>query len=154
MLKKLIIFIFLLQPFNSILSQTCTDYYNLNCPIKESKFLYTINSKSTSLLMHSGELHEIPFLLVGNTDYRISICADLIFDNVVKFIIADEQGNELYNNSLYNFKLEVEFSNSISQNVLFYISTPNQYENLTDNFIITGCVGLLIEDMVSVKLGF
>ena len=140
--------------FISLFSQQCSDYYKLNCLPKKSSFTYNINNLSSSFLLYSGDKQEIAITLESNKDYRLTICADSIFDNVIQFIILNNKGVELYNNSVNDFKLDIEFLNKLTQDVIFEISTPEQPISVADTVKSKGCIGVLIEEMVTVKTGF
>ena len=142
------------MPFISLFSQQCPDYYKSNCFPKKSSFIYDVNNSSSSFLLYSGDKQDIHISLESNIDYRITICADSIFDNVIQFIILNKQGVELYNNSTNNFKLDIEFTSEINHDVVFEISTPQQAMSINDLVISNGCIGVLIEEMVTIKTGF
>lgn len=154
MLRILLLIQFIQLSFINLFSQNCSDYYKLNCLPKESSYIYNVNSASTSFLLYLGESQEIPITIENNKDYRITVCGDSIFDNVIQFIIFNEQGEKYYNNSTNEFKLNIEFSNTQTQDVIFEISTPQQSEYVDDATVQKGCIGLLIEEMLTIKTGF
>jgi hypothetical protein len=92
-------------------------------------------------------------LLLG-IDYRITLCADSVFNDVIKFVIINEEGKQIYNNSTQNFNQNLEFSSRKTHNVIFEIEAPELSITDADSALNEGCIGILIEEMVSVKTGF
>jgi len=154
MIKKILLVSLLLICFSAIYSQNCFNYHQTNCIPKESKFNYTENKSTVSFLFSSGDVREIPFTFLLGKDYRITLCADSVFENIICFSITNKQGNILYDNSKQNFNHNLEFSSKKTQKVLFEIRAP-EIEAINSNSIyIEGCIGILIEEMISVKTGF
>ena len=61
---------------------------------------------------------------------------------------------EIYDNSKQNFNLNLEFSSKKNLNVVLEISAPEiDYENIS-SVSPKGCIGVLIEEMISIKTGF
>ncbi len=151
--KYFLLFLFLLL-FSNLFSQECFEYHKTNCFPKKSKFIYKENISSVSFKFESGEMREIPFTFLYGKDYRITLCADEVFDNIIKIIIINKEGAELYNNSLHDYNLNLEFASKKTQNVIIEIFAPEPNVGISDTVYFEGCIGVLIEEMISVKTGF
>ncbi len=134
-------------------SQKCFYYHKDACGTIESKYAYSYNQSSVSYLFKAGESRQIPFTLYAGKDYRITICTQNIFDNIVSFKIVKSDGTIFYDNSKYDFEFNLEFSSRQSQEVILELEVPDMPES-KDSTLNEGCVGILIEDMISVKTGF
>ncbi len=152
MLKCVITF-YLAIFFSSLYSQECFNYHQQNCKPLPSKFTYSVNSSSVSYKFGSGELRSIPFTLMEGKDYRFTICADNIFSDIINLTITATNGKVLYDNSALKYELHTEFSVQKTIDVYINIMSPKmEFAELPEH--CCGCVGILIEEMVSVKLGF
>jgi len=154
MIKVILTFFIFFISLSDIYSQKCFEYQKSNCFPKKSKFSYKENPSSVSFVFSSGEKRQIPFTLLLGIDYRMTLCADPIFEGIIKFVIKGEDGKEIYNNSNQNFNLNLEFSSRKTHNVTFELSAPEPNKGVSDTVYFEGCIGLLIEEMVSVKTGF
>lgn len=134
-------------------AQTCDKNFLSNCNPAQSNFNYTRHEASTAFKMTMGSTNQFAVTLKKGMDYRIFICSDAIFDDIVKLVLLNAKGKELYNNSLHNYQLKVEFSNKVTQEVVFSISTPEP-NNVDSYRKQEGCVGLYIEQIKTPKVGF
>ena len=138
----------------AVFSQDCFDYHKTHCFPKKSSFNYTENNSSVSFIFSPGDVREIHFMFSLGKDYRITLCADSIFENIIQFRILNEQGLSLYDNSKQNFNLNLEFSSKKTQDVIFEIRAPEiDYKNV-NSVDSEGCIGVFIEEMISIKTGF
>lgn len=135
-------------------AQECFEYYKDHCIPPESRFDYTQNVASASYLFNSGELRRIPFTLMAKKDYRITICGADVFEGIIKFDIRTQLGDILYDNSTHDFSLYTEFSNKKEQEVFFELIAPEPSAGISDTIYMEGCIGILIEEMNSINLGF
>ncbi|PKP09807.1 MAG: hypothetical protein CVU09_09255 [Bacteroidetes bacterium HGW-Bacteroidetes-4] len=135
---------------NGVTAQDCFEFYQTECVSPPSKFTYTINPASCSFKLKPGNQELISFVFDDEKDYRILICAAPVFNNVIQFDIFNEHNNMLYSNKDNDFSLQVEFSSMKSQAVSFVVTVPDM-EYFSDS---SGCVGILIEEMNSIKIGF
>jgi hypothetical protein len=101
-------------------------------------------------MIKPGGQELIPFIFSEGKDYRILLCAAPVFNRVIQFDIFNEQNNLLYSNRENDFSLQVEFSSNKTQAVTFIVTAP-EMDYFTDT---SACVGILIEEMKSVNLGF
>jgi hypothetical protein len=135
-------------------AQGCFDFHKTHCKPEASKFTYAYNKSSVSYLFKSGESRNIPFELLEGKDYRMTICTDPVFSGVVWFRIITGSGKELYDNSKNNYDLNVEFTCKKTEEVDLIIMAPKPATGISDTIVVEGCIGLLIEDMVSFRTGF
>jgi hypothetical protein len=135
-------------------AQKCFDFHKMHCIPVQSKFNYLVNDASVSYLFKSGETRHIPFRLDEGKDYRLTVCTDNIFSGVVAFSIISENDKFLFDNSKLNYKLDLEFMCQKTQDVDFVITAPKAAVGISDTVVVEGCIGLLIEEMVSIKTGF
>ncbi len=154
MINRFILFFILIFFYFNSFSQKCFEYQKTGCVPPKSKFIYSVNNASVSFEFAFGEKRVIPVTLLMGKDYRVTLCGDDIFDGVIQFIIRDIDGNILYDNSTNKYKLSIEFSNKVTQKVLFELIAPELNFETADSVEVKGCIGMLIEDMVSVKIGF
>ncbi|MBI9065700.1 MAG: hypothetical protein JEZ09_00330 [Salinivirgaceae bacterium] len=154
-MTRLGILVALLLICSSSIAQECFQYYKEHCHPEKSNFHYNVNDKSTSFLFSSGETREIPFILQNGKDYRIQICADPVFEDIIKFeIVGVSENNTIYTNSSNNFALNLEFVNRKTQEVKMILAAPELAEGMSDSIYYQGCIALLIEEMITVKTGF
>lgn len=144
-----ILFIFLFVFFFSFAhGQKCYDFQKNYCHSEETRFVYNYNNQSISYLFVSGQKREIPVELQNGKDYRVTICVADEFDDVVHFQIVNEDGRVIYDNSKLDYSLNLEFTNKRTQKVNFVISVPENSKELE------GCIGFLLEEMITLKTGF
>ena len=135
---------------NRVAAQECSEFYQAECVSPPSKFTYVINPASCSFMLKPGGQELILFVFDEGKDYRIFLCAAPVFNQVIQFDILNEQNNLLYSNLDNDFSLHVEFSSKKTQAVSFVVTAP-EMEYFSDT---SACVGILIEEMESVKIGF
>jgi len=136
------------------ISQGCFGFEKENCKPAPSKYAFKYHEKSGAFKFTSGELRRIPINLIQNKDYRITICGDSIFNGIISFVIKDSQGVKIYDNSNHSFLLNFEFSAKKSQDVFLELTIPDVSTNTNEQSSIEGCVGILIEEMNTIKTGF
>lgn len=139
----------------------CIDYHTTHCE-KSDNIYYRPNSASRSALFHKGQKSRTILEAYNGRDYRISICFDEVFEKPVIFRIIDKAyGDVLYDNSKDNFARDFEFT--VTQNVELWIEIEVQGESdLNSNQISSiirrdnnvGCVGVMVEYMVTPRKGF
>ncbi len=134
--------------------QECFNYHSKSCKPTESKYGYQVNGSSVSYKFNPGETRYIPFTLMANKDYRITLCSHQ-YNNVVSFKIVRADNKVIYDNAQFNYSFNMEFSSMKTQEVQLEILAPKTNVVITDSADITaGCIGILIEEMVSIKTGF
>ncbi|HBX85264.1 MAG: hypothetical protein A2W97_18950 [Bacteroidetes bacterium GWE2_40_63] len=135
-------------------AQDCSNYLEEHCKPEQTKFKYQVNGASTSFSISSNEFWTLPLNLNENMDYRISLCCDSIFEGVLLFVIKNEDGKELYNNSGHLFQNECEFTSPKNQTVFFEVTAPQPTYIASDTIYSEGCAALLIEEMKTYPTGF
>lgn len=151
MLKK-VLFIALLffLSLSGVFAQECYEYHKAACKPAKSKYAYDQTRNSVSFLFKAGESREVPVDLYAGKDYRITICSSEVFDDVISFSVLRQDGTIIYSNANDNYALNLEFSSKKTQQLTILLEIPETNSGLE----VKGCVGVLIEDMVSVKTGF
>jgi hypothetical protein len=166
-MRQVIIAIFIAISFQGI-SQThdytrsrCLEYHKNHCERSTNKY-YQLNSESRSGLFHKGQKSRTLLEAFNGRDYRISLCHDDVFSKPIILRIKDKARDEvLYDNSEDNFAQDFEFT--VTSTVELWIEVEVQGESTlntnTHNSIIrrdseVGCIGLLIEYMVTPRKGF
>ena len=145
----------------SLSAQDCIDYHKKKCK-NPQETNYSISGDSRSALLLKGQTSEFRFLIYQGKDYRITICADEILGGNINFKIVDYDTNEvLYDNKDYNFVKEFEFTVLMSRTVKIVVIVPDETNSTKVNNTgfrakptSMGCVGVLIEEMVTPKKGF
>lgn len=150
----LILIITIISTVTQLSAQDCFEYYKTNCKSQETKYNYTLNKSSVSFKFASGESRIIPFEMYSGKDYRLLLCADGVFDNVIKIKIISEDGKVIYDNSQNNFALNMEFACKKSQSAEIELSAPEPAVGISDTIYEEGCIGIRIEEMVSMQTGF
>jgi hypothetical protein len=139
----------------------CLEYHKNHCDRAENKY-YQINSESRSGLFHKGQKSRTLIEAFNGRDYRVSLCHDDVFNKPVIFRIIDKSRDEvLYDNTEDNFAQDFEFT--VTSTVELWVEVEVQGESslvtTSHNAIIrrdseVGCIGLLIEFMVTPRKGF
>lgn len=162
LLRKLfVIGAFLIAAF-SMNAQNCIDYHKSACQKAEDGSGYSYSDVSRSGLLMKGQTSEFRFDLHQGKDYRISICSDPVLGERVKFQIVDfEENTVLYDNEEFNYAKDFEFTVLTSRNVKVVVTVPADDKTQTTTSIgfkpkptQMGCVGVMVEAMVTPKKGF
>ena len=133
-------------------AQDCYDFYKKFIPRNDnSRFAYAINNSSVSLAFAPGESKCVYGELIQGKDYRITICSDSLYNGVVSLIIKNNEGKILYDNSQDDFNINIEISCRKTNSVEYILTAPNRLDVDPET---KGCIGLIIEDMVSPRIGF
>jgi hypothetical protein len=142
----------------------CFGYQRDSCPTSSNMY-YKVHEESRSALFVLGQTSQTKFTIFNGRDYRISICSDSILGSQIGLKLLDsETGNTLYDNKQDNFATEFEFTATQSREIIIEISVPGK-SSLSDNdgkediiFVRKdtemGCVGVLIEHMITPSKGF
>lgn len=139
-------------------AQDCIDYQLLSCPrIKEHQHYTVVPEGSKSILMKKGETMELSFSIHQGKDYRITTCSDL-HDGKVTLKIYDGEDNTLllYDNELNDMIQSFEFQVVQSRRVRVVVGiledkTEQKINSLLIEKMPRGCVGLLLESMITRK---
>jgi len=136
-----------------VLAQNCFDFHKINCcPLQADSYThYAVSSNSTSFALKPGDSRCIVYQIFSGKDYRLTICSDSLYSGIVSFQIRDDNNNVLYDNSEEDFNPFFEFSCRKTTHVEFVISAPNRSDVVPET---KGCIGLLIEEAITPRLGF
>lgn len=134
-------------------AQDCYDFYKKYIPRRDnnSGFAYTLNNSSVSLGFKPGESKCVYGELLQGKDYRITICSDSLYNGVVSLVIKTNDGKTLYDNSQDDFNVDIEFSCRKTNPVEFILTAPSRLDVDAES---KGCIGLIIEEMVTPRIGF
>lgn len=142
----------------------CFGYQRDSCPTSKNIY-YKINQESRSALFLKGQKSKTVFNIYNGRDYRISLCWDPVLGSQIQFRIIDRETDDvLYDNSTDEFSSEFEFTVTQSREVFIEIGIPGSSALMDakddDELIIVrkdkemGCVGVLIEHMITPTKGF
>ena len=165
--KNLVLLFLIVIPLFSIGQTTvytavCFEYHKSHC-VNSENIYYKYNNASRSALFVKGQKSHTKLEVFNGRDYRISICADDIFEQKIELRIIDgEDGTILYDNTNDDLAQEFEFTVVQSKELILEVLVRGiSHENgengrggivRRDDDI--GCVGLLIEYMITPKKGF
>jgi hypothetical protein len=153
---SLLIWSFLL--FGSVSKgQDCINYHLKTCPRLNPNPYIEVPEGSKSALLLRGESIESIFTIFQCKDYRITLCSELFADEVVlKIYDADDGSVLLYDNTTNNTAQVFEFQVFNTRRVRAVVSVPlsngpKKNTGLLIEKTPRGCVGLLLESMVTRK---
>jgi len=146
----------------AVMSQDCVDYHKANCKPPQTSANYSTDQASRSGLLMKGQSSEFRLTFYQGRDYRITICSEAPLGEKIQYQIIDwEDQSVLYDNKEFNYEKNFEFSVLITRNVKIVVSVPADDKTLKTNTIgfkpkptQMGCVGVLIESMITPKKGF
>ncbi len=150
-----------LMPFIAS-AQDCIDYHKQNCKPPQTSANYTTDQASRSGLLMKGQTSEFRMTFYQGKDYRITLCNQAPLGEKVQMQIIDwEDQTVLYDNKEFNYDKNFEFTVLITRNVKIVVTVPADDKTQKTTSIgfkpkptQMGCVGVLIESMVTPKKGF
>jgi hypothetical protein len=157
MIKKAATYIMLLAMVATTLpihaQNPCVTFHRKGCSqASEGGFIY--NSQSKSGLFAKGTTSKLKVVCYGGFDYSISICNDKLLGADIGFTLSDATtGEVLYDNATDNKATHMEFSCEDTRNMVITITIPGAGVSkgaAGDG----GCLGVLIEQKTSPKVGF
>lgn len=160
----------------SSIGQDCNSFHKRKCYGSDNAYM-SYNTQSKSGMFVLGHTSDLVFVAHSGQDYRVSLCQDKKVEEPLKFQVIDSRSNDvLFDNQ--NAALDVppaegeeeglglpqffEFSADATKKIIIRITAPgpppeegdkkgkNDEPNPEDLF----CVGVLLENMPSPKLGF
>lgn len=166
---KIVLLFIILLPFAGF-SQThdystrrCWGYHKDSCPTSKNIY-YRVVDESRSALFVKGQVSRIKSTIYNGRDYRISFCHDAVLGEGITMRIIDENENVLYDNSEDGFASEFEFTVTQTSDIYIEIEVPgssklSEAEGQGDLIFVRkdtemGCVGILIEHMITPVKGF
>jgi hypothetical protein len=140
----------------------CIDYHKKNCKRQDVATSYGLSPESRSALFLKGQTSEFRLTIYQGKDYRITICNDEVLgENIGMAILDRETGEPLYNNKDFNYVRDFEFTVLMTREIKIIISVPDDGTALTPKGDFrakdssgVGCLGVLIEEMITPKKGF
>jgi hypothetical protein len=162
----------------SAIAQDCDNYHKRRCYGSENPYMrYNTQSKSGMFVL--GHTSDLVFVAHAGQDYRISLCQDKKVEEPIKFQVIDSRSNEvLFDNQTANLDVPpaegddaengglpsyFEFTADATKKIIVRITAPGpppeagsdkkgrqEEPNPEDLF----CVGVLLENMPTPKLGF
>ncbi len=166
-MKKILSILFVVF-FGLVCSQTyaqstCLDYHKKKCQSLSANG-YTMSSDSRSAMMRKGQTSEFRIIIYQGKDYRISFCSDEAnLGGTVHFRLIDYDTDELlYDNKDFNYVKDFEFTVVQTRTIKIQIEIPEDSAQksaanttgLISKSVNQGCVGVLIEEMITPKTGF
>lgn len=169
--KYILIIGFSFLAFTNSYSQTndykvrkCYSYEHDSCGLSDNIY-YKVHNSSRSALFLVGQTSETPFTIYNGRDYRISMCWDPILGNRLLFKILDGPTRSvLYDNANDEYNTDFEFTVARTSEIIIQITVPEDAEeeqkesNNSSAFFQKdkrmGCVGVLIEHMITPTKGF
>jgi len=170
LLKGFLIVVLGVLPFitnaqdNEYKVRKCFGYQRDSCPTSANIY-YKVHEESRSALFVKGQTSKTALTIYNGRDYRISLCWDPILGSQIYFKILDsETNNVLYDNSTDEFATEFEFTVTQSRDIIVQVTVPGEsiLSNSMgkDDLILVrkdremGCVGVLVEHMITPSKGF
>jgi len=142
----------------------CFGYQRDSCAISKNIF-YKVNEESRSALFVKGQSSRTPFTIYNGRDYRVSLCWDAVLGSQIQFKLVDAANDAvLYDNSKDGFSDEFEFTVAKTSDIYVEVFVPGtssfvESEKNDDLVLVQkdkemGCVGILIEYMITPTKGF
>jgi hypothetical protein len=141
----------------SVFGQDCIDYHRITCPRANPNPYTEVPEGSKSELVLRGELIKVSFHIYQGRDYRMTVCSEMYNGEVVvKLFDFEDPTMLLYDNTLNEMAQEFEFQVMRSRRVraeVFVPAKPQQQQafGMLTQKVPRGCVGLLLETMVTRK---
>ena len=137
----------------------CTGFHRKYCRMDgtkrdEREFMY--NAQSKSGLFAQGTVSKMRCVVYKGMDYRISVCCETIIGSKVNFKIYDGRTNEeLFDNTKNDNVQQFEFQAATSRQLVIEATVPpGDVKEEKGKAESAACVGLLIENKVSDRVGF
>ncbi len=145
----------------SLFAQSACVEYHKKCAQTQDD-LYSIAEDSRSALLLKGQTSEFRFPIYEGKDYRFSVCGEESVGPHIQYQIIDWETNEvLYDNKTDNYLQVFEFTVLMTKTVRIVVSIPSGDDSsdalnssLRPKSTSMGCVGVLIEEMITPKKGF
>jgi len=137
--------------------QDCINYHLKSCPRLSPNPYNEVPEGSKSALLLRGESMESTITIFQCKDYRITLCSEMFTNEIVlKIYDADDGSVMLYDNTQNNTAQIFEFQVFNTRRVRIVVSVPlsngpKKNTGLLIEKTPRGCVGLLLESMVTRK---
>jgi hypothetical protein len=133
----------------------CSNYHRqAGCSLaSEDGFRY--NSQSRSGLFARGTTSKLKAIFYAGFDYSITICPDASLGTDIQFTLTDAlDGTVIYDNATDNKAYHMEFSCETTRNMFINVIIPGGAAGGKGQAQDGACLGILIEQMVTPKVGF
>jgi hypothetical protein len=118
----------------------------------EEGFIY--NSQSKSGMFAKGTTSKLKAIFYAGFDYSLSLCADPALGQGIGLVISDATtGEVLYDNATDNKATHMEFSCESTRNMYITVTIPGSGPS-RGKTADAACLGILIEQKVTPKVGF
>lgn len=142
----------------------CFGYQRDSCAVSENIY-YKIHEASRSALFLKGQTSETILTIYNGRDYRVSLCWASVLGNRILYKIIDRDTESvLYDNANDNYSSDFEFTVAQTREVVIEVTVPGSSDlaqaTSEDELIFVekdkemGCVGVLIEHMITPSKGF
>jgi hypothetical protein len=133
----------------------CANYHRqAGCSLaSEEGFRY--NSQSRSGLFARGTTSKLKAVFYSGFDYSITICPDASLGTDIQFTLTDAlDGTVIYDNATDSKSPHMEFSCETTRNMFITVIIPGGAAVKKGQSQDGACLGILIEQMVTPKVGF
>lgn len=161
--KILLVAVAVMGVTNVFAQNACIDFHKKKCKRQDISSSYVMSPESRSAMFLKGQTSEFRLTIYQGKDYRITICNDEVLgDNIGMAIIDRETGEPLYNNKDFNYVRDFEFTVLMTREIKIIISVPDDSGGAVKpkgdfrakDSAGVGCLGVLIEEMITPKKGF
>jgi len=162
---------------NTAYTQECNNFHKKKCYGSDNPYMrYNTQSKSGMFVL--GHTSDLVFVAHAGQDYRISLCQDKDVEEPIKFKVLDGRSKDvLFDNETAALDVPVdeesgeeggmpmffEFSSEVTKKIIVRITAPGPppeegeskaKRNAEPDPESLFCVGVLLENMPTPKLGF
>lgn len=132
----------------------CNNYHRRSSCSLASEDGFRYNSQSRSGLFARGTTSKLKAVFYEGFDYSISICPDGSLGNDIQFTLTDAaDGSLIFDNATNNKSLNMEFSCETTRSMFITVIIPGGGA-VKGQAQDGACLGILIEQMVTPKVGF
>jgi hypothetical protein len=132
----------------------CVTYHRQEGCSQASEGGFIYNSQSKSGLFAKGTTSKLKAIFYAGFDYSISLCADKSLGEGIGLVLSDATtGEVLYDNATDNKSSHMEFSCETTRNMFITITIPGSGPTKGKS-ADAACLGILIEQKVTPKVGF
>lgn len=140
-------------------ASSCGDFHRKACYMegtKKDKRAFMYNAQSKSGLFAQGSISKMRCIVYKGMDYRLTVCCETILGDKVNFKIYDARTNELlFDNTKSENTQQFEFQASTTRQLIIEAVVPaGEVKEEKGKAETAACVGLLIENKVSERVGF
>jgi hypothetical protein len=105
---------------------------------------YFHNGQLNSATLMAGEKAELLMTFYSGQDYRLSVCAQPVFENVI-FRVLDKNRKQIYSSENHNSN-NWDFHMATTQQLFIEVSVPNSANKtkMIAEMVESGCVSVLV----------